>query len=170
MAARWGLRHSIVVAAAAVLLGGCGGGSGGGPVMETVRIGDETFHLEVAADPAATARGLMERESIPPDGGMLFVFPEVRTRWFWMKNCVVDIDLIFLDGRGTVTATHRMTIEPPRRESEGEFDYETRLQRYPSRYPAQFAIELEAGSIDRLGVKVEDQIELDLSRLKAMVR
>jgi uncharacterized membrane protein (UPF0127 family) len=159
----------MIALVAAVWLSACNDG-GGGPGLETIRIGDETFHLELAADPAATARGLMERTSIPPDGGMLFVFPEASERWFWMKNCVIEIDLIFLDGRGTVTATHRMAVEAPRGENETEFDYETRLRHYDSRYPAQFAIELRAGSIDRLGLGVEDQIPLDLARLKAMVR
>jgi hypothetical protein len=44
------------------------------------------------------------------DGGMLFVFPEPRMLSFWMYECLIDIDVIFLDASGTVTAIHRMPV------------------------------------------------------------
>ena len=140
------------------------------PGTETVRIGGETFHLETAFDEPSRTRGLMGRESIVADGGMLFVFPDAAARSFWMKNCLVDIDIIYIDPRGSVTAVHRMTAEPPRRDDESEPAYESRLRRYPSRWPAQFVIELRAGSLDRLQVRVDDRIPLDLERLKAAAR
>jgi uncharacterized membrane protein (UPF0127 family) len=110
----------------------------------------------------------MHRTEVPADGGMLFVFPESEVRSFWMGNCLVDIDVIFLDPRGRVTAVHRMKAQPPRRADESEADYDRRMPRYWSAYPAQFAIELKAGTLDRLGVKVEDRIDLDLDRLKRL--
>ena len=75
---------------------------------------------------------------------------------------------MFLDPNGRVTATHTMKTEDPRRENESELAYSARLADYPSVYATQFAIELRAGSIERLGVNVDDKIELDLARLKAM--
>lgn len=101
---------------------------------------------------------------------MLFVFPRPGQQRFWMAYCLVDIDLIFLDAHGRVTAAHRMKVEPARREDESEIAYQTRLRGYPSVYPAQFAIELASGSIDRLGIRVEQKIELDVERLKALAR
>jgi uncharacterized membrane protein (UPF0127 family) len=135
-----------------------------------VVVAGETFHLEPALDDVARTRGLMGRTEIPAGGGMLFVFPDARMQSFWMKECVVDMDIIFLDARGTVTAVHRMTIEPPRRDDETEREYERRLRRYTSVVPAQFVIELRAGTADRLGVRVDDRVPLDLPRLKAMAR
>jgi uncharacterized membrane protein (UPF0127 family) len=140
------------------------------PGLEPIVIKGQTFHLEVAAEPAARARGLMERQELKPDGGMLFIFPEPAPQAYWMGNCRIDIDIIFLDGRGRVTAAHRMKAEAPRRPEESEAQYDARMPRYPSGYPAQFAIELPAGSIDRLGLRVDDRIDLDLDRLKRLAR
>lgn len=138
--------------------------------FERVSIADNAFLLEVVDDDATRQKGLMNRTEIPEDGGMLFVFPDASYRSFWMAYCLVDMDLIFLDGRGRVTAIHRMKVEPPRREDETVAQYEARMMAdasYPSHYPAQFAIELKAGWLDRLNLQVDDKIELDLARLKA---
>lgn len=141
-----------------------------GPQTETVTINGHTFELEVAATPETRELGLMHRESIPENGGMIFIFPDRAVRGFWMGYCLVDIDIMYLDGRGFVTAVHRMKAEEPRREDETEAEYDRRLRRYSSILPAQFAIELRAGWLDRLDIGPNDKIELDLERLKAMAR
>ncbi len=112
----------------------------------------------------------MQRAQIDEHGGMLFIYRDVRWRTFWMKNCLVDIDLVYLDGRGRIVRRHKMKKEPPRGADETEAAYERRLKRYTSRRPAQFAIELNAGSIDRLKLKRGQTIELDLPRLRKMAR
>ena len=53
---------------------------------------------ELALTPETQERGLMFRESLAPDAGMLFVFPGEEVRTFWMKNTLVDLDMVFLDG------------------------------------------------------------------------
>jgi hypothetical protein len=63
------------------------------PAREEVVIAGEVFKLEIAADARSRARGLMERTEIDEHGGMLFIYRDVRRRSFWMKNCLVDIDL-----------------------------------------------------------------------------
>ena len=136
---------------------------------EEVVIGEETFKLEVAADEKSRAKGLMNREKIDDDGGMIFIYKRTQLRSFWMKNCLVDIDLLYLDGRGRIGSMHKMKKEPPRGENENVVEYERRLKRYPSRRPAQFIIELKPGSIDRLKPKVGQTIELDLSKLRQIV-
>ena len=142
------------------------------PGTERVVIGGQTFQLEVAADTESITLGLMHRKTIPPGTGMIFIFPDAQHRNFWMKYCLTDIDLIYLDTRGFVTATQRMKAEPPKREDETEAQYEDRIRQasYPSGRPAQFAIELPPGSLDQLNVRFEDKIELDLERLKALAR
>lgn len=152
-------------------LSACQGGDAT-PGTERVVIGGQTFQLEVAADTESITLGLMYRKTIPPGTGMIFIFPDARERNFWMKNCLTDIDLIYLDTRGFVTAIQRMKAEPPKRDDETETQYENRIRQssYPSGRPAQFAIELPSGSLDQLNVRFEDKIELDLERLKALAR
>ena len=138
---------------------------------ETIIIKGEVFRLEVAADEATRSRGLMHRQSIPEDGGMLFIFPRPEYQSFWMGYCLVDIDIIYLDAQGRVTATHRMEAQAPQGKDETVAEYEARLHErsYPSYFPAQFVIELKGGWLDRLNLQMEDKIDLDLPRLKAMV-
>ncbi len=140
------------------------------PTRERILINAEPFELELANDDASRTYGLMGRTEIPPHGGMLFIFPEADIRSFWMGDCLVDIDIIFLDPQGRVTATHQMRAEPPRRADETKDAYRSRLAEYSSVHPAQFAIELAAGSLQELTLEVEDKIALDLRRLKALVR
>lgn len=166
MAAGRGVKFGLMVLAAASAAGCQRGQSISG--TEQVIIAGELFHLEVASDDSTRTQGLMGRTEITSDGGMLFIFPTAQVRQFWMGYCLVDIDVIFLDRQGRVTAIHTMKTEDPRRENESELDYSARLAKYPSVYATQFAIELRPGSIERLGVAVDDKIELDLARLKAM--
>jgi len=145
-------------------------GAGG---TESVTIKGEVFALELAADEETRRDGLMGREGLDSDGGMLFVFPDSAVRSFWMGHCLIDIDIIFLDAGGRVTATHRMKKGPPQAADETLEQYERRMHRdfsYWSGFPAQFVVELQAGSLDRLDLAVEDKIILDLPRLKAMAR
>ncbi len=140
------------------------------PATTAVSLAGETFHLELATDPAARNQGLMYREEIAADGGMLFVFPKPTARNFWMANCLVDMDILFLDADGVVTTRHEMFAEPPRGEDEAIADYYRRLPRYPSEGEVQFAIELRHGTADRLGIAVGDRIDLDISGLVALAR
>jgi hypothetical protein len=157
----------LIVAVCAAANGGCRD-AGSSKGFELVKIGGESFRLELVADDASRMKGLGGRAGLPADGGMLFVFPAelAVVQHFVMRDCSFDIDIIYLDGRGFVTATHEMKVEQPRMPGEPEADYENRLKRYSSVLPAQFAIELNGGSVRRLGVRVNDKIEVDLERLK----
>lgn len=57
-----------------------------------------SFTVEIAATPKARAQGLMNRPSIAPDAGMLFLFPSPTRAGFWMKNTLVDLDIAFILG------------------------------------------------------------------------
>lgn len=145
---------------------------------ERVTLAGQTFALEVVADDATRVQGLSGRTEVPAEGGMLFVFPRPQRLEFVMRDCLVDIDIIFLDGSGRITAMHAMKVEPPRRDDEPKTadprldKYEARMTRYSSRYDAQFAIELQGGMLDKLEppLKVGDKVDLDLKRLKQMAR
>ena len=124
------------------------------PATQRVTLADDKFDLELAMTPGARQRGLSGRERIDAEGGMLFVFPDdqVRVQGFWMKDCLVDIDIIFLDRDGRITAMHHMPVEPP-----DERDVPRRT--YSSRRPAQFAIELRGGTLEGLELKVGQRID-----------
>ncbi len=148
---------------------GCSQSAGDG--RETVTIHDEVFHLTIVADDTTRSRGLGGVTSLDADGGMLFVFDSPGLQSFWMKDCLIDIDLIFLDPRGRITALHEMPAIEPRGATESELQYEARLRisgQYDSRLSAVFAIELQTGSLDRLGLAVGEKIELDTIRLQSL--
>jgi uncharacterized membrane protein (UPF0127 family) len=131
-----------------------------------VTIKGERFVMELALTDAARIRGLSGRASIDPEGGMLFVFPTSQRREFVMRDCPAPIDIAFLDASGRVVAVHQMTPEPPQAPDESAMQYEIRLKRYPSRFPAQFAVETAGGRLAELGVKEGDLIEFDAAGLK----
>lgn len=141
-----------------------------GTVIEKVTIDGRTFNLELVADAPSRLRGLGGRTEIAADGGMLFVFPESRGLAFVMRDCLVAIDVIFLDSEGVITAMHTMPPEDPKRDDETDFMYENRLKRYSSRFSAQFAIELAGGTKDGLNIKIGDRIALDVARLKRLAK
>ena len=59
-----------------------------------------TVRLEVAADPASRARGLMEREQVPPGTGMVFLYDEPSTGRYWMHDVTIPLRAVFVrDGR-----------------------------------------------------------------------
>ncbi len=138
--------------------------------IETVVIDGQTFHLELAATPEIRQRGLMFRPEIPHDGGMLFAFPYAEVQEFWMGHCLVDIDVIYLDPRGRVTATHHMPAEPLKRPTETEEEYAERMPSYSSRLPAQFVIELQGGRLDDLDVSLGETIAIDTRALADLAR
>jgi len=113
-------------------------------------VGGERFTIELAYEPEAIYRGLGGRASIDERGGMLFIFPEPAYRQFVMRDCLVPIDIAYLDGRGEILDAYTMAVEPPQREGETEAAYNNRLKRYPSRYRATFVLETAGGTWERL--------------------
>jgi len=160
----------IIIGLLLILTGCTESGNNQDAMIETVDISGNTFHLEVVADDETRSQGLQGRTSIAEDGGMLFIFPESQIRSFWMGHCLVDMDVIFLNHRGRITAVHRMKTTPPQGEDESDYSYQSRMPHYWSNSPAQFAIEVKSGWLDRLDLHLDDRIELDLDRLKALAQ
>lgn len=101
-------------------------------------------YLEVADTDPKRRAGLSKRASLPPDGGMLF---ENCAGPFWMKDTEFPLDLVYLDGDGTITEKTAMAVEP-----DGE-----------TLYPAHttgvaHAVELPLGFCHRNGIRVGDTV------------
>lgn len=135
-----------------------------------IRVAGERFEMEIAATDPQRRRGCGGRTRLPRGTGMIFVHPDEQVRRFWMKDCRIDLDIAFLDGDGRIVALHRMKKEPPRRVGERISTYEQRLKRYPSRRPARYAMEFEAGTLDRLKLKVGQVVALPHAELRALTR
>ena len=118
--------------------------------IETLVVGGEEFTVELACTRSSRQRGLMFREELPANSGMLFVFDQPRPRSFYMKNCLIDLDVVFITGDGAIVKA--ITMRAPR---PGE-----PLKYYSSGLPAKYALELPAGTARRLGLALGQKIEL----------
>jgi len=112
-----------------------------------IKVGGARFYVEVADTPIARARGLSGRDSLASDSGMLFLFSEPGTQVFWMKDMKFPIDIIWIKGEKVIGMV--IGAEP-----EDEEDYEL----YKSPEPVDKVLEINAGLVSRLGIKVGDQI------------
>ncbi|OCX64698.1 hypothetical protein BFP70_11160 [Thioclava sp. SK-1] len=101
--------------------------------------GAQRIAIEVAQTADERARGLMFRDSMPQQAGMLFVYPREHDVAFWMKNTLIPLDMVFMDHSGTVVDLH---------ENARPHD-ETPI---PSAQPAQFVLEVNAGQARALGL------------------
>jgi hypothetical protein len=81
-----------------------------GPLTVKSDDASHKFTVEVANTPEAITQGLMFRESLGADAGMLFDFGQVRPASMWMKNTLIPLDMLFIDADGQVIAIARNTV------------------------------------------------------------
>jgi uncharacterized membrane protein (UPF0127 family) len=99
--------------------------------------------LELAATLEETTTGLMFRPSLPENRGMLFLFDEPRFPAFWMKNTLIPLDLVFLDGSGKIVDVIA-DVQPCAAEP---------CPRYPPSSPALAVLEIAAGGAAAHGLE-----------------
>ncbi len=74
----------------------------------TLTAGSRTIKAEVADDDTERSAGLMFREQLEPDAGMVFIMPTIGPAGFWMKNTRIPLSIAFLDPQGTILEIHDM--------------------------------------------------------------
>lgn len=130
--------------------GGQAAETGTGTVSQAVelvplRVGGIEIQVEIADDADERQRGLMYRESLEENQGMLFVYPEQRTLGFWMKNTLIPLDIAYIDREGRIVDIQQM--EPQTTET------------HDSAGPAMYALEMNQGWFEANGIRVGDLIE-----------
>ena len=102
------------------------------------------YRVELALTPEDQALGLMYRESLPPQAGMLFVFDAPGEHHFWMKNTMIPLDMIWMDREGKVLFVSENT--PPCKADP--------CPTYGPNQPATSVLEIAAGMAKREKVEV----------------
>ena len=93
----------------------CAGQAGADCAPDTVELRTVTgsvvrFSVEVADDAAEREVGLMNRQRLASSAGMLFVYEAPKHAFFWMKNTLIPLDMIFADATGLVSRVHQGAI------------------------------------------------------------
>jgi len=113
------------------------------PRIATVKVGPHPVRVEVVTGDQVY-RGLMYREKLGRDEGMLFVYSEPAYLSMWMKNTLIPLSVAFIDAQGTILNIHDM--EPQT------------LDSHQSAGPAVYAIEVNKGWFDAKKVKAGDKV------------
>ena len=125
--------------------------------LPTVELGAgmHVIRAEVADSNASRSQGLMRRTSLPPNGGMLFVFDEDAIHCMWMKNTLIPLSVAFIDVRGAI-----INIADMQPHSE---------QSHCAARPARYALEMTRGWFAQRGIRAGAPLR-GLDRPKAPAR
>ncbi len=116
-----------------------------GADLSALTVAGKPIAVEIADDGEERAMGLMYREKLPEDQGMLFVYDRAEPRSFWMKNTRIPLSIAFIDSNGVIISISDMKpMDTHGTASSG---------------PAQYALEVNQGWYTRNGVKVGDKVE-----------
>lgn len=107
-----------------------------------------SFEVEVANSEEARSQGLMNRDSLDKDKGMLFLFPNEDMRYFWMQNTKIPLDIIYVNSKKRIVHIVENT-EP----------YNLKL--LSSKVPAKYAIEINAGLSKAQGIEKGQRMSIE---------
>lgn len=118
------------------------------PLVITTGSGtDRVFKIEVADEPHEREKGLMFRQSMALNEGMLFVFDRDAPVAFWMKNTLISLDMLFIRADGTIATIHERA--KPHDETS-----------IPSRAIVRYVLEINGGLARMLGIRPGDKVTL----------
>jgi len=118
-----------------------------GEIHVDTRTGKHKLTVEWAVTPSERERGLMGREKMAADHGMLFDFGSEQPLYFWMKNTPLSLDMIFIKADGQTSRIEKRTTP---------FSEDL----IPGGAPARYVLELVGGSADRLGLAPGDHFTI----------
>ena len=118
-------------------------------ILIVSKSGTHKFTVDVAATAAQRQLGLMFRQKMAADQGMLFDFGEEKLISMWMKNTLISLDILFVDETGTILQIEHATIPMS-------------LDSISGNAPALSVIELNAGVTKELGIFEGDQVLHDI--------
>jgi hypothetical protein len=139
------LRTPLALIALLALIG-CGDSNSSGLPTTKMQIGSKTYTLEIAGTEDDRAHGLMERDTLDSDHGMIFVYRTPTTEKYWMHHTRFPLDIIFVDDRACVVSIATMkAYDESETSSEG---------------PYKYAIELNAGQAAATGIQPKNQLHI----------
>jgi len=106
---------------------------------------------ELAYTDANRSRGLMFRETMPEDAGMLFLFPYMDAHSFWMKNTLISLDILWLNERKEIV--YMVTVQPCKKDP---------CESYSPLQKALYVLELNAGFANRHKIRIGAQLEFTI--------
>ncbi len=115
------------------------------PLSIVTAKGPQEFTVEVATTPAQMEQGLMFRQSLAADAGMLFDFKTPSPAMMWMKNTLIPLDMLFVDQGGHIVNIAERTVP-------------LSTDTIPAAAPVRAVIELNGGTAARLGIKPGDRV------------
>lgn len=115
--------------------------------LQKLTIDTTTVWVEIAQDNLTRTKGLMFRNDMPEDQGMLFIFEVPQILSFWMKNTYLPLDIAFIDPKGVITDIHQMA------------PLDT-VPRYTSSVPALYALEVNQGFFAKKGIRVGNVVHM----------
>ncbi len=103
------------------------------------------FNVRIANNDQTREKGLMGVKTLPEDQGMLFVFNDLTPAQFWMKDTLISLDMVFIDGKGVVSSVHSKARPLD-------------LSVISSKEPVKAVLEISGGVAEKLGIDRGDQI------------
>ena len=139
--------HAALALVAALLCVAAVGGSAAAQALPTAELSitGHKITAEIASTPDTRATGLMNRFSLRPDTGMLFVFESAEPLGFWMKNTYIPLSIAYIDSAGRI-----LNIEDMAPQTENS---------HWSRGPGLYALEMRKGWFAERGIKAGDRVE-----------
>ena len=114
------------------------------PLVIMTADGEKSFRVEIADTDEERAVGLMNRETMPSDQGMLFDFESTRDVHMWMKNTILSLDMLFIRSDGTIAGIAENTVP-----------FSEAIISSPG--PVAYVLELNAGTAAREGISAGDR-------------
>lgn len=124
-----------------------------------VTINDASIITEVAHTPGLRAKGLMFRESLDEDRGMLFIYKNMADHTFWMANTKIPLDIIWVASNYQIVHIEKEVSPCPYTGLELR-----NCPRYSSQIPALYVIEVNGGWVDKNNVEVGDGIVVEIPK------